>query len=130
MLVAIAIKKHSANIFFKRIREDKSKGDTCYNMFNVLETTAPLLLNVKIDNKLNIYNYTTRETYGTVCSVTGIQKVHSIITVPVTVHSKTYRLDIQLLDTLCLNLYGRNWIQATNVSIDHIMREIKQIDNC
>ena len=60
-------------------------------------------------------------------SVTGTQKVNSIVTEPVTVHSKTYRLDLRLLDASCLNLYGRDWIQATNVSIDHIMREINKL---
>ena len=42
-------KSHPAKICFKRIQEEKSKGDkpTCYNMFNVLGTTAPLLVNVK-----------------------------------------------------------------------------------
>ena len=144
-------KNHTAKICFKRIREEKSKGDkpTCYNMFNVSGTAAPLLVNVKIDNKivtmeadsgaaisvmsvdnfikLNISDYTTRETYDTVRSVTGTQKVHSIVTVPVTVHSKTYRLDLRLLDASCPNLYGRDWIQANNVSIDHIMREINKL---
>ena len=56
-------------------------------------------------------------------SVTGTQKVHSIVTV----HSKTYRLDLRLLDASCPNLYGRDWIQATNVSIDNIMREINKL---
>ena len=136
---------------FKRIREEKSKGDkpTCYNMVNVSGTAAPLLVNVKIYNKsismeadsgavisvmsvdtfirLNISDYTTRETYDTVRSVTGTQKVHSIVTVPVTVHSNTYRLDLRLLDASCPNLFGRDWIQATNVSIDHIMREINKL---
>ena len=144
-------KNHTAKICFKRIREEKSKGykPTCYNMFNVSGTAAPLLVNVKIDNKivtmeadsgaaisvmsvdnfikLNISDYTTRETYDTVRSVTGTQKVHSIVTVPVTVHSKTYRLDLRLLDASCPNLYGRDWIQSTNVSIDHIMREINKL---
>ena len=77
--------------------------------------------------KLNISDYTTCETYDTVCSVTGTQKVHSIVTVSVTVYSKIYRLDLWLLDVLCQNLYGRDWIQATNVSIDHIMREINKL---
>ena len=47
-------KNHTAKICFKRIREEKSKGDkpTCYNMFNVSGTAAPLLVNVKIDNKM------------------------------------------------------------------------------
>ena len=58
---------------------------------------------MSVDNfiKLNISDYTTRETYDTVRSVTGTQKVHSIVTVPVTVHSKTYRLDLRLLDASC-----------------------------
>ena len=65
-------------------------------MFNVSGITAPLFVNVKIDNKmvtmeadsgaaisvmsmdnfikLNIYDYTTRETYDPVRSVTGMQK--------------------------------------------------------
>ena len=60
-------------------------------------------------------------------SVTGTQVVHSIVTVPVNVHSKAYRVDLRLLDASCPNLYGRNWIQATNVSIDHIMREINKL---
>ena len=54
MYVAIAIKRIILQkICFKRIREEKSKGDkpTCYNMFNVSGTAAPLLVNVKIDNK-------------------------------------------------------------------------------
>ena len=109
-------KNYTAKICFKRIREEKSKGDkpTCYNMFNVSGTAAPLLVNVKIDNKivtmeadsgaaisvmsvdnfikLNISDYTTRETYDTVRSVTGTQKVHSIVTVPVTVHSKNIQV--------------------------------------
>ena len=42
-------------------------------------------------------------------------------------HSKTYRLDLRLLDASCPNLYDRDWIQATNVSIDHIMREINKL---
>ena len=42
-------------------------------------------------------------------------------------HSKTYRLDLRLLNASCPNLYGRDWIQATNMSIDHIMREIKKL---
>ena len=43
-------KNHTAKICFKRIREKKSKGDkpTCYNIFNVSGTAAPLLVNVKI----------------------------------------------------------------------------------
>ena len=47
-------KNHTAKNCFKRIREEKSKGDkpTCYNMFNVSGTVAPLLVNVKIDNKI------------------------------------------------------------------------------
>ena len=81
---------------------------------------------MSVDNfiKLNISDYTTCETYDTVCSVTGPYKVHSIVTVPVTVYSKTYRLNLRLLDASCPNLYGRDWIQTTNVSIYHIMREI------
>ena len=92
-------------------------------MFNVSGTAAPLLMNVKIDNKivtmeadsgaaisvmsvdnfikLNISDYTTRETYDTVRSVTGTQNIYSIVTVPVTVHSKTYRIDLWLLDASC-----------------------------
>ena len=142
---------HTANIFFKRIQKDKSKDDkpTCYNMFNVLGTTAPLLVNVIIDNKivnmeadsgaaisvmhvdncikLNISDYSTRETYNTVRSLTGPQNVNGNVTVPVTVHGKTYRLALRLLDALCPNLDGRNWIQATNVSIDNIMRKINKL---
>ena len=60
-------------------------------------------------------------------SVTGTQKVRSIVTVPGTVHSKTYMLDLRLLDASCPNLFGRDWIQSTNVSIDHIMREINKL---
>ena len=55
MFVAIAIKNnHTAKTCFKRIREEKSKGNkpTCYNMFNVSVTAAPLLVNVKINNKI------------------------------------------------------------------------------
>ena len=65
---------------------------------------------MSVDNfiKLYISDYTTRETYDTVRSVTGTQKVHSIVTVSVTVHSKTYRLDIQSLDNSCQNIYGRD----------------------
>ena len=118
-------------------------------MFNVSGTAAPLLVNVKIYNKsvtmeadsgaaisvmrvdnfikLNISDYTTRETYDTVRSVTGTQKVNSIVTVPATVHSKIYRLDLRFLDAMCPNLYGRDWIQATNVPIYHIMREINKL---
>ena len=68
-------------------------------MFNVSGTAAPLLVNVKIDNKIVTVEAdsgaATSETYDTVRSVTGTQKVHSIVTVPVTVHSKTYRLDLR-----------------------------------
>ena len=56
-----------------------------------------------------------------------IQCVHSSVTVPVTVYSKTYRLDLRLLDASCPNLYDHKWIQATNVSIDNIMREINKL---
>ena len=55
------------------------------------------------------------------------EKVHSIVTVPVTVHGETYRLDLRLLDTSCPNLYGRDWILATNVSINNIMKEISKL---
>ena len=58
--------------------------------------------------------------------MTGTQKVHGIVTVPVNMHSKTYRLDVRLFAS-CQNLYGHNWIQATNVSINHIMREINKL---
>ena len=99
-------------------------------MFNVSGTAAPLLVNMKIDNKivtmeadsgaaislmsvdnfikLNIFDYTTRETYDIVRSVTGTPKVHSIVTVPVTVHSKTYSLDLRLFDASCPNIYGHD----------------------
>ena len=97
---------HTAQICFKRIREEKSKGHkpTCYNMFNVSGTTAPLLVNVKIYNKivtmdadsgatisvmsvdnfikLNISDYTTCETYDIVRSVTGTQQVLSLYLLP------------------------------------------------
>ena len=118
-------------------------------MFNVSGTTAPLLVNVKIGNEivtmeadsgaaisvmsvnnfnnLKLYDYSTRKTDDTVRSVTGTEKVHSIVTVPVTVHGETYRLDLRLLDTSCPNLYGRDWILATNVSIDNIMKEISKL---
>ena len=147
-------KNHNAKNCFKRIREEKAgktKGSkpTCYNMFNVSGTTAPLLVNVKIGNEivtmeadsgaaisvmsvnnfnnLKLYDYSTRKTDDTVRSVTGTEKVHSIVTVPVTVHGETYRLDLRLLDTSCPNLYGRDWILATNVSIDNIMKEISKL---
>ena len=79
---------------------------------------------MSVDNfiKLNIFDYTTRETYDTMHSVTGTQKILS----PFTVHSKTYRLDLRLLNASCTNLFG-DWIQATYVSIDHIMREINKL---
>ena len=147
-------KNHNAKNCFKRIREEKAgktKGSkpTCYNMFNVSGTTAPLLVNVKIGNEivtmeadsgaaisvmsvnnfnnLKLYDYSTRKTDDTVRSVPGTEKVHSIVTVPVTVHGETYRLDLRLLDTSCPNLYGRDWILATNVSIDNIMKEISKL---
>ena len=45
-------KNHTAKICFKRIREEKSKGDkpACYNMCNVSGTAASLLVNVKTYN--------------------------------------------------------------------------------
>ena len=42
-------------------------------------------------------------------------------------YSKTYRLDLRLLDASCPNLDGRDWIQATNVSIYDIMRYITKL---
>ena len=70
-------------------------------MFNVSGTAAPLLVNMKTDNKivtmeadsgaaisvmsvdnfikLNISGYTTRETYDTVRSVTGTQKKFTVL---------------------------------------------------
>ena len=61
---------------------------------------------ISVDNfiKLNIDDYTIREIYDTVRSVTGTHKFHNIVTVRVTVHSKTYRLDLWLLDASCPNL--------------------------
>ena len=148
MFVTISIKRTILHIFASNVFEKRNPKVinllVIYNMLNVSGTAAPLLVNVKIyDNivtmeadsgaaisvmsvanfiKLNISDYTTRETYDTVRSVTGTQKVHSIVIVPVTVHSKRNRLDAS-----CPNLYGRDWIQATNVSIDHIMREINKL---
>ena len=85
-------KNHTGKICFKCIREEKFKGDkpTCYNMFNVAAISV-----MSVDNfiKLNISDYPTRETYDIVRSLTGTQKVDSIVTGTVTVHSKAYRLD-------------------------------------
>ena len=55
MLAGYCLKKnHTAKICFKRIREEKSKGDkpTRYNMFNVSGTATPILVNVKRENKM------------------------------------------------------------------------------
>ena len=106
------------SLTFPKALKTKGSKPTCYNMFNVSGTTAPLLVNVKIGNEivtmeadsgaaisvmsvnnfnnLKLYDYSTRKTDDTVRSVTGTEKVHSIVTVPVTVHGETYRLDLTL----------------------------------
>ena len=65
------------------------------------------VMSVNNFNNLKLYDYSTRKTDDMVRSVTGTEKVHSIVTVPVTVHGETYQLDLRLLDTSCPNLYGR-----------------------
>ena len=56
---------YTAKICFKRIQEEKFKGDkpTCYNLFNVSGTAAPLLVNVKIDNKIVTMEADSRSSY-------------------------------------------------------------------
>ena len=56
-ICACCQENHNAKNCFKRIREEKagktkSSKPTCYNMFNVSGTTAPLLVNVKIGNEI------------------------------------------------------------------------------
>ena len=54
MFVAIAIKRAILQRFASTIFRKKTKGHrhTSYNMFNMSRTSAPVLVNVKIDNKI------------------------------------------------------------------------------
>ena len=122
-----------------------------YSLFNIsMSSNPPLLVNVKLGSeictmeadsgasisvmslkdfeKLQLHDYSVCPSNDVVKSVTGTEKVHSIVNIPVTVQGKVHRLELRLLDRPCPALFGRDWIVKTGISIDDIIESMNRVD--
>ena len=145
-------KGHIPKTCFKKKHDEKSKSSQSgsqpqvYNLFNIAHArNQPLMVNVKIGpnvvameadsgasisimsvNDFQALNFNShveyRDTDDSIRSVTGTEKIHSIVEVPVTVQGNVYKLNLRLLDKPCPKLFGRDWIMETGVSIDNIVK--------
>ena len=86
------------------------------------------VMSVKDFEKLQLHDYSVCPSNDVVKSVTGTEKVHSIVNIPVTVQGKVHRLELRLLDRPCPALFGRDWIVKTGISIDDIIESMNRVD--
>ena len=86
------------------------------------------VMSLKEFEKLRLHDYSVCPSNDVVKSVTGTEKVHSIVNIPVTVQGKVHRLELRLLDRPCPALFGRDWIVKTGISIDDIRESMNRVD--
>ena len=86
------------------------------------------VMSLKDFEKLQLHDYSVCPSNDVVKSVTGTEKVHSIVNILVTVQGKVHRLELRLLDRPCPALFGRDWIVKTGISIDDIIESMNRVD--
>ena len=73
--------------------------------------------------------YNTESCIDEVKTICGIVPICAIVTVPISVKSVIYELDLRLLDVPCPSLFGRDWINETHVTVDEVFKALRGKEN-